>query len=61
MMVDIQPGSQGLQAVSESLDAPRIPAMKVTAMPGKHVPPGVLDTLNELAKAVRSQSLSSQS
>jgi hypothetical protein len=56
MMVDIQAGSQSPKARSESIDTPRVPAMKVTAMPGKHVPPGVLDTLNELAKAVRSQS-----
>ncbi|KAL8661487.1 MAG: hypothetical protein Q9202_005552 [Teloschistes flavicans] len=28
------------------------PAIKVTGMPGKHVPPGVLGTLNDLVKAV---------
>ena len=27
-------------------------AIKVTGMPGKHVPPGVLGTLNDLVKAV---------
>jgi hypothetical protein len=57
MMVDIMPGSQGLKAVSESLGGSRVPAMKVTAMPGKHVPPGVLNTLNELVKAVRPECL----
>jgi len=30
----------------------KIPAIKVTAMPGKHVPPGVLDTVNDLLSAV---------
>jgi hypothetical protein len=28
------------------------PAVKVTAMPGKHVPPGALSTLNDIVKAV---------
>jgi len=28
------------------------PALKVTGMPGKHVPPGVLGTLNDLINAV---------
>ena len=28
------------------------PAIKVTGMPGKHVPPGVLGTLNDLVEAV---------
>lgn len=27
-------------------------AVKVTGMPGKHVPPGVLGTLNDLVEAV---------
>ena len=27
-------------------------AVKVTGMPGKHVPPGVLGTLNEIVEAV---------
>lgn len=27
-------------------------AIKVTGMPGKHVPPGVLGTLNEIVEAV---------
>lgn len=30
------------------------PAMKVTAMPGEHVPPGVLGTMNDWVKAVSS-------
>lgn len=30
------------------------PAIKVTGMPGKHVPPGVVGTLNDLANAVSS-------
>ncbi|KAL8785688.1 MAG: hypothetical protein Q9213_003247 [Squamulea squamosa] len=29
------------------------PAIKVTGMPGKHVPPGVLGTLNDLVKALK--------
>lgn len=32
--------------------AGRVEALKVTAMPGKHVPPGVLGTLNDLTGAV---------
>ena len=28
------------------------PAIKVTGMPGKHVPPGVLGTLNDIVNAV---------
>jgi len=43
MMVDIKQQKQS---------AEKVPAMKVTAMPGKHVPPGILNTLNELAGAV---------
>ncbi len=35
------------------------PAIKVTGMPGKHVPPGVLGTLNDLVKAVSSGNESS--
>jgi hypothetical protein len=45
MLVDIYSGSE--------TQSEKIPAMKVTAMPGKHVPPGVLGTLNDLVKAVR--------
>ena len=30
----------------------RVKALKVTAMPGKHVPQGVLGTLNDLVGAV---------
>lgn len=43
MMVDIK---------SQYKNDVKMPAMKVTAMPGKHVPPGILNTLNELAHAV---------
>ncbi|TVY75777.1 hypothetical protein LSUE1_G004478 [Lachnellula suecica] len=43
MMVDIHQGSK---------DGSKVPAIKVTGMPGKHVPPGILSTLNDLAKAV---------
>ena len=28
------------------------PAIKVTGMPGKHVPPGILSTMNDLLSAV---------
>jgi len=49
MMVDIQPASQGQLQLKEHS---KVPAMKVTAMPGKHVPPGVLGTMNDLLKAV---------
>ncbi|KUJ21503.1 Metallo-hydrolase/oxidoreductase [Mollisia scopiformis] len=45
MMVDIKPASQEQKPN-------KVPAMKVTAMPGKHVPPGVLGTMNDLMKAV---------
>jgi hypothetical protein len=43
MMVDIK---------LQNKDDMKVPAMKVTGMPGKHVPPGILNTLNELAHAV---------
>ncbi len=36
-----------------SKDAGRLKAVEVTAIPGKHVPPGVLGTLNDLIGAVR--------
>ncbi|KAL2061478.1 hypothetical protein VTL71DRAFT_6855 [Oculimacula yallundae] len=36
----------------KSATADKIKALKVTAMPGKHVPPGVLGTLNDLVGAV---------
>jgi len=47
MMVDILPSGQ---AQNQNLE--NLPALKVTAMPGKHVPNGLLSTLNELAGAV---------
>ena len=40
IMVDIKSGGE------------KKPAIKVTGMPGKHVPPGVLGTLNHLLSAV---------
>ncbi len=43
MMVDIVPGSQTPE---------KKPSIKVTGMPGKHVPPGVLGTANDLLGAV---------
>ncbi|KAI4128023.1 MAG: hypothetical protein LQ338_002914 [Usnochroma carphineum] len=40
MLVDVEGSGKGR------------PAIKVTGMPGKHVPPGVLGTLNDLINAV---------
>ena len=34
-------------------DNDRRPSIKVTGMPGKHVPPGVLGTANDFLQAVR--------
>lgn len=34
----------------------RRPAIKVTAMPGKHVPPGFIEALNDFLRAVRTAS-----
>ncbi len=45
MMVDIKRGGE------------KKPAIKVTGMPGKHVPPGVLSSLNDLVNAVSWSSL----
>ena len=33
-------------------DSAKTPAIKVTGMPGKHVPGGVIGTLNDFVKAV---------
>ena len=33
-------------------DGPSKPAIKITGMPGKHVPPGVLGTMNDFLQAV---------
>ncbi|KAK3070678.1 hypothetical protein LTR53_010021, partial [Teratosphaeriaceae sp. CCFEE 6253] len=41
MMLDIKTGGEG-----------RVPAIKVTGMPGKHVPDGMLSMANDLLKAV---------
>ena len=52
-LVDIRPGSKGLsmsQAGQQTTS--KRAAIKVTGMPGKHVPPGVLGTANDLLKAV---------
>lgn len=43
MIVDIK---------STSSSNNKVQALKITAMPGKHVPPGVLGTLNDLVGAV---------
>lgn len=45
MLVDIK-------SRTNAQDGKRFSAIKVTAMPGKHVPLGVLESLNDLAKAV---------
>ncbi|EME39278.1 hypothetical protein DOTSEDRAFT_47855 [Dothistroma septosporum NZE10] len=37
---------------SDHVGTDRIPAIKVTAMPGKHYPPGALNVANELLQAV---------
>ena len=42
MLVDISPKSRSKNQ----------PCIKVTGMPGKHVPPGVLGTMNDFLKAV---------
>ena len=52
MIVDIAPGSNGIDH-GDSQRSSNTPAMKVTAMPGKHVAPGVLGTLNDILGAVR--------
>lgn len=44
MLVDVEGG--------DGKGAKKQPAIKVTGMPGKHVPPGVLGTLNDLMNAV---------
>jgi len=49
MMVDIKPSSQGQSQHQLGFN---VQAMKVTAMPGKHVPPGILGTMNDLLGAV---------
>lgn len=48
MLVDVE-GSGGL---GDDGKGGKRPAIKVTGMPGKHVPPGVLGTLNDLISAV---------
>ncbi|EPE30366.1 Metallo-hydrolase/oxidoreductase [Glarea lozoyensis ATCC 20868] len=51
MFVDITLGAKDSQA-NVSQKGPKSAAMKVTAMPGKHVPPGILGTLNDFLGAV---------
>jgi hypothetical protein len=60
MFVDITPGAKESQA-NESQKGPKSAAMKVTAMPGKHVPPGILGTLNDFLGAVGITFLSNSS
>ena len=50
MMVDIVPGGESRTGGMEGSD--RTPGIKVTGMPGKHVPDGLLGTVNEYLKAV---------
>ncbi|KAL5344208.1 hypothetical protein ACLOAV_010826 [Pseudogymnoascus australis] len=45
LMLDIKPNS------SSSTQMREFAAIKVTAMPGKHVPPGILSTVNDFIKA----------
>ena len=53
MMVDIAPGSASNTGDQVAMGGSgRTPRIKVTGMPGKHVPDGVLGTLNEYLKAV---------
>jgi len=48
MMLDINDGT---------ITARKKPEIKVTEMPGKHVPPGPLSVANDLSKAVRAATL----
>lgn len=50
MMLDIKTNPKPSEAAPET--SSRIPAIKVTGMPGKHVPPGMLETVNDLLGAV---------
>ncbi|KAI9823649.1 MAG: hypothetical protein M1819_001162, partial [Sarea resinae] len=54
MFVDIVPGykTSDLRENIESKAPEKKPSVRVTGMPGKHVPPGVLGTANDLLKAV---------
>jgi hypothetical protein len=52
MIVDIRPSFHG--EPSEHQESKKIPGIKVTAMPGKYVPPGILGHLNDLIKTVSS-------
>jgi hypothetical protein len=52
MMVDVRPSFH--EELSESHEIKKVPGIKVTAMPGKHVPDGILGHLNDLVKAVSS-------
>lgn len=50
MMVDIRPGSEA--QLLQKQEQGKHPAIKVTGMPGKHVPPGVLGAMNDFLQAV---------
>ena len=50
MLVDIVPGAAGKTGGTER--AKGTPSIKVTGMPGKHVPDGIMGTMNEFLKAV---------
>jgi len=54
MMCDIRPGSStpNQQQQRQQQISQRQPSMKVTAMPGKHVPDGLLGSLNDIAHAI---------
>lgn len=53
MLVDIVPGLERQTRDQLEKERPeRTPSIKVTGMPGKHVPDGVLETMNEYLKAV---------
>jgi L-ascorbate metabolism protein UlaG (beta-lactamase superfamily) len=49
MMLDIKTNPKPSETVSNSS---KVPAMKVTGMPGKHVPPGIIETVNDALGAV---------
>ncbi|KAL9598061.1 MAG: hypothetical protein Q9219_004755 [cf. Caloplaca sp. 3 TL-2023] len=49
ILVDVDDGAEEVKKGKEGRGRP---ALKVTGMPGKHVPPGVVGTLNDLIAAV---------
>lgn len=50
MFVDILPGFHNQSSTPPISKG--IPAMKVTGMPGKHIPDGIIGTLNDMVGAV---------